>query len=154
MNNKSRPIEERFWEKVDTSSDCWLWGASKYKAGYGCFTIKKGGKWVNYRAHRFAYELLVGVIPSDKELDHLCRSRACVNPKHLEVVTHRVNCQRGDGGAKVAEINKAKTHCTRGHPYNEANTYINGKGARMCRICRNNWRKIKSFNQLSSPLVH
>ena len=149
---KPRKVEERFWEKVnkDGENGCWIWMAGKYHSGYGIFYVKDG-KWKNVRAHRFAYELLVSPIPKDKELDHLCRNHACVNPKHLEVVSHKENCIRGDGGKKVAEMNKAKTHCTRGHPYNKANTYINAKGARMCRICRNNWRKIKTLNQLNSP---
>ena len=146
--------EDRFWEKVNKNGEngCWVWTACVFRSGYGCFAIRKD-KWKNVRAHRFAYEMLVALIPKDKELDHLCRNHACVNPKHLEVVTHKENCVRGDGGKRVPEINKAKTHCTRGHPYNETNTYINGKGARMCRICRNNWRRIKLLNQSSSPLV-
>lgn len=46
-------------------------------------------------AHRLSYELFVGPIPDGYELDHLCRNRGCVNPAHLEAVTHRVNVLRG-----------------------------------------------------------
>jgi hypothetical protein len=53
----------------------------------------KGTK--NVAAHRFAYELMVGPIPEDLELDHLCGVRECVNPRHLEAVTHLVNVRRG-----------------------------------------------------------
>lgn len=133
----ARPIEERFWGKVNKNgeNDCWNWTASTYKAGYGLFSVKKG-KWRNVRAHRFAYELLVAPIPQDKEIDHLCRNPACVNPDHLEVVTHLENCRRGENGLKFAEIQKQKTHCPRGHPYDSLNTYIKKDGARMCKACR------------------
>jgi hypothetical protein len=54
-----------------------------------------------------------------------------VRPSHLEVVTHEENVRRGKGGAHWA----AKTHCPQGHPYDEANTRIDAKGARVCRTC-------------------
>lgn len=73
---------DRFWEKVDKSGECWLWTAYTTKKGYGQTHI--GGK-TKY-AHRVAYELSVGPIPDGKELDHLCRNRACVNPDHLDPV--------------------------------------------------------------------
>jgi hypothetical protein len=60
--------------------------------GYG--RIGYGGK--EPVAHRLIYELLVGPIPLGHILDHLCRNRNCVNPEHLEPVTHQVNTHRGD----------------------------------------------------------
>lgn len=79
-------------------------------------------------AYRFAYEFLVGPIPDGLELDHLCRVRLCVNPAHLEPVTHAENNKRAG---------VAKTHCKWGHPYNEANTYRrrDRPGNRQCRVC-------------------
>jgi hypothetical protein len=88
--------------------------------------------------HDLAYELLVGSIPEGMEPDHLCRNRACVKaianeqgPAHLELVTPKVNCERGETG----QNNARKTHCPQGHLYNEANTYRDKKGIRHCRIC-------------------
>ena len=50
--------------------------------------------------HRVVYEHRVGPIPKGLDLDHVkargCRSRACVNPAHLEPVTTRVNVLRGE----------------------------------------------------------
>lgn len=76
---------QRFWDKVHFG-DCWTWSAGVQSQGYGVYD---GGL-----AHRFAYVLLRGCINPGLELDHLCRNRACVNPDHLEPVTHQVNCIR------------------------------------------------------------
>jgi hypothetical protein len=81
----------RFWAKVEKTDGCWFWRARIIATGYGSFSLD--GRKV--MAHRFAYELLVGPIPEDLELDHLCRVRHCVNPAHLEPVTHRENILRG-----------------------------------------------------------
>lgn len=121
---------ERFWNKVDLTAPngCWMWTAAIDRHGYGKFWL--GGRTV--RAHRFSYESLVGPIPGGLELDHLCRVRACVNPTHLEPVTHRENTLRGD---TLTARHAAKTHCLRGHPYDEANTYVTPDGRRNCRAC-------------------
>ncbi len=83
-------------------------------------------------AHRVAYELSVADIPDGLELDHLCRVRHCVNPSHLEPVTPHENWARGQA---ISILNAQKTHCPQGHAYDEANTYISGRGIRGCRAC-------------------
>lgn len=106
---------------------CWPWPLSRDK-GYGLTWV--AGKLV--KAHRAAYELLVGPIPPGLQIDHLCRNRACVNPSHMEPVTQHVNILRGVG---FAAVNAIKTHCPQGHPYDETNTKISKKGRRHCRTC-------------------
>jgi hypothetical protein len=71
--------------------------------------------------------MLVGKIPSDKEIDHLCRVRNCVNPEHLEPVTREENLRRG-------ECNGAKTCCPRGHKY-DAVLILPDRTTRICLKC-------------------
>jgi len=125
-------LEERFWPKVGkgTDGECWEWRASR-RRGYGQFKFQ--GRAL--LAHRVAYELLVGPIPAHLELDHLCRNRACVNPAHLEPVTHAENVQRGELPAVTPERHRKKTHCPAGHPYPGDNLYVDPKGKRYCRAC-------------------
>jgi hypothetical protein len=87
-----------------------------------------------FRAHRVAYELLVGPIPDGMHLDHLCRTPACVNPAHLEPVTPRVNSLRG---VSFSAVNATKETCPAGHPYSADNTYLSPtKRNRLCRTCQ------------------
>jgi hypothetical protein len=98
---------------------CWRWQGSLNKHGYGRFTL--AGRQVF--AHRFAYETFVGPIPSELEIDHLCRVRDCVNPDHLELVTHKENGRR-----------TRRRFCKRGHDL--ADAYYKPSGGRACRQCR------------------
>lgn len=125
------PAEERFWSKVDRSEPdgCWLWLAHRSPGGYGRFAVTRTHR---VQAHRFAYEQIVGPIPDGLTLDHLCRTRACVNPVHLEPVTNRENIIRGD---TLPAANLAKTVCHRGHDFTPENTRIVASGARDCRTC-------------------
>lgn len=131
MPPKPRPAAERFWKYVRKTETCWLWTGGRHRAGYGSFSLQTG---VKISAHRFAYELLVGPIPPGLQLDHLCRTHACVRPDHLEPVTQQENIRRGEAGKQIAAIQRAKTHCPRGHEYSAENTYRN-RGERACRTC-------------------
>lgn len=122
--------EGRFWAKVNKTDACWLWtGAISGGTGYGSCTGQDGTR---SSAHRMAFTLIRGEIPAGLVLDHLCRVRACVNPDHLEPVTHRENIRRG---AAPAAVSAAKGECKNGHPHDERNTYIRPSGQRDCRPC-------------------
>lgn len=125
----------RFWGKVRKSETCWHWGASLDGKGYGQVYSGTGRPDKRMlRAHRVAYELQVGSVPDGLDLDHKCGRRSCVNPDHLEPVTRAENLRRSS--LVLATINAAKTHCKRGHPFNEGNTYVDAEGRRSCKKCR------------------
>jgi len=127
-------VAERFWSKVNKDgpiwrgSPCWLWTASSGgKGGYGQFQLG-GGKSKMVRAHRWSYEAVVGFIPEGLELDHLCRVRLCVNPSHLEPVTHRENDLRA---------HHLRQTCYKGHPLDGFRKAGTGRaGSRYCKTCR------------------
>lgn len=116
-------VEDRFWPRVDTTGECWLWTGGTTISGYGQISV-------DYRkvlVHRYAYELLVTPIPDGMEIDHLCHQRNCVRPDHMEVVTHAVN---------MARIRPRPT-CPKGHEMADANVLRRADtGHRICRACR------------------
>lgn len=135
---KMTPPAHRFWSKVNRQgplpqgrSDlgpCWLWEGALVR-GYGMFYASPDVLYV--KAHRWSYEAEVGPIPDGLQIDHLCRTPACVNPTHLQPVTARENNLRSES---FAAQNARKTHCPQGHPYSGDNLRIN-RGHRRCRTC-------------------
>lgn len=118
------PPAERFWRFVSKDADgCWRWSGHRIKNGYGRFNDGERA-WL---AHRFSFVLNGGALESGKELDHLCRVRACVNPAHLEQVTRQTNIDRGLGAKKA--------DCIHGHPLSGPNLYVMPSGRRQCRQC-------------------
>lgn len=128
--------EQRFWLKVDTSGDCWLWAGTLRPDGYGRF----GVDGQDYYAHRWAYQLLIGPIPEGLTLDHLCRVRHCVNPEHLEPVTNAENVRRGEG---ITARQSRQDRCLRGHLYAQHGA-VTKKGWRQCRACQRLWQRRKN----------
>lgn len=126
-------LRERILRKIQIQPNgCWVWPGSKWGQGYG--RIYHGQRM---SAHRAAYVIWKGAIPSHLQIDHLCRNRACCNPDHLECVTPQVNTLRGvHKSAKV-------THCPKGHPYDQINTYVTYRGFRTCRECKKQYRANK-----------
>lgn len=82
-------LDERFWSKVDKTETCWLWTAGTFPAGHGEFRYEGKGQ----RAHRLTYRLFVGPIPEGLEIDHMCHEPRCLNPDHLQAVTHKQNIE-------------------------------------------------------------
>lgn len=121
---------DRFWAKVtfSESSDCWVWTASKNPAGYPLFYVKGERLMV---AHRFLYTQLIEIVPTEIDLDHLCLNKSCVNPQHLEPVTHQENSLRGNGVGV----------CKRGHSMVGSNIHYRPSGRRRCLACTKAYQK-------------
>ena len=128
-------IESRI--SPEPNSGCWLWMAGCDDRGYARISV--GGRW-RY-AHRVYFEHINGPVQPGLELDHKCRMPCCVNPDHLEPVTHQENVRRGGAAGSVGKANSFKTHCGNGHPYDEANTYSTPEGGRQCRTCRRDYMR-------------
>ena len=140
---RTQTLEERFWSKVDRSAGptaCWPWLACRSRKGYGQFSIgsRTDSSARIVPAHRIAYQLEVGLIPNGKVIHHLCNNPYCQNPRHLRPTTNRFNILVGNG--RAAQCSKV-THCPRGHPYTEENTYRSADGRRHCRGCEPYYRQ-------------
>ena len=114
--------------KVERGESCWEWTAQRDRYGYGKFFLDGATRG----AHRVAYELFVGPVPTSLQVDHLCRNHGCVNPDHLEAVTQIENMARGVG----AQATALRTgYCVRGHEYTVENTLRKANGMRICKAC-------------------
>lgn len=111
---------------VGPSETCWEWTGSRNSSGYGRYYFSRNSRIHEGLAHRIVHTLLVGKIPDDMVIDHLCHNRICVNPTHHEIVTLAENTRRG---------NVPRTRCKRGHMYTEENSRVGAKGERFCRAC-------------------
>lgn len=136
-----------------TAEGCWLYQGFVNRQGYGVLDFSR--KASQARAHRAVWEHLIGAIPDDLELDHLCHGaddhcpggprcmhRRCVNPEHLEPVTPEVNTRRG---LSEPAKNARKTHCIRGHEFSPQNTAwrtsaTRARPRRHCLACHREWR--------------
>lgn len=116
MSDTVPPLKRFMRSVLPTDNGCWEWSLTHTHDGYA-----RIGSRV---AHRVGYELLVGPIPAGLELDHLCCNPGCVNPTHLEPVTHAENRRRA-----------RREHCIRGHPRSGDNLYVSPDGSRNCREC-------------------
>lgn len=145
---------DRYWTLADRSGGpnaCWPWKGPQdcrgVRDGQGYGQASLDGEHMG--AYKLGYILLVGPVPKGMTLDHTCRNRACVNPKHLEPVSTRINLLRGEGNCAK---NARKIHCKHGHEFTPENTYqqvrkgqIVGRG---CLTCRR-----QSQRQGKSPIV-
>lgn len=97
--------EKRFWRRVAKGSRCWEWKGSRAHTGHGRVRIL-GKVWL---AHRYAWTITNGPIPSGLLVRHKCDNGWCVNPDHLCLGTHQDNTndkvERGRAWSAPGEAN-------------------------------------------------
>lgn len=76
-------IRGRFWSKVKKGDpdECWMWGGSVNRKGYGSFNT--GKIYGTKIAHRFAHLFGHGFLHEDMLVCHSCDTPGCCNPGHL-----------------------------------------------------------------------
>lgn len=129
----------KYWS-ADPVSGCWIWDRATRPNGYGIV-------WDGFKlegAHRLTYRMMVGEIPEKHDLDHLCRVRNCVNPKHLEPVLRKVNARRGAKAvldeSKVLEIRRLNEG---GIGYRRLATMFGVHKSTICHLITNrNWKGV------------
>lgn len=120
--NPPDDVRERFASKVVPRGDCRNWSGARNHDGYGRFTI--GGD--EFLAHRLAYAWAHDRdVPTGLEIHHTCDNRKCVNPNHLEAISHAANVDA-----------TAKSHCKHGHAWTSDSTGYDNRDRRYCKICR------------------
>jgi len=166
----SRPLIERFWEKVNKKGPlpnadavaahpsiegtcCWVWTGSSNDKGYG--TFKVDGSVV--AAHRVSWFIAYGTYPADQCL-HKCDNRACVRLLHLfegdntanvrdKESKGRGNQPRGEaqGIAKLtsAEVLEIRARYAKGESMHSLSLLFNTVHGNISNIIRRiNWRHI------------
>lgn len=137
--------------KIDAVTGCWVWIGAIGASGYGVAHL---AKHKTKCAHRFIYENTKGQIPNGLELDHLCFNKRCVNPAHLEPVTHRENVRRYVLSPlyqhRISMPRSLRAVCKNGHPLDGIRTRP-GNG-RYCKICVK-FSKRRQRAKTKAPLV-
>jgi hypothetical protein len=102
-------LPDRFLKLIDRVPDgCWKWLGSVRTRTYKHRRYRYGS-YNGKLAHRLIYEALHGIIPSHLEIDHICHNKLCVNPAHLQVLTHQQNCARRPKSGPYPDPNSSRS---------------------------------------------
>lgn len=139
---------DRFWEKIDKTGDCWIWTAAKTNKGYGKLTIRRR-TWI---AHRFAFTITHGMIPSSAHVLHRCDNPPCCNPDHLFLGSNDDNIRD-----RIAKWRGRKL--SKGQEAQAAQLYANGATYRdiqeMFKISRAQvWRLLHKTGSIQHRVWH
>lgn len=118
----------KMWPHVKIPDGCWEWTGAIHPKGYPVTISTDNSRNSNgrvYLPHRLMAHWFKHDIPDGLEIDHLCKNKRCVNPDHLEAVTHRENIHRA----------LKRPYCYRGHPQIPENRYSYSDGKERCRPC-------------------
>ncbi len=130
-SNMQAKIQLELCPQPELPGFCWGWTGALNSKGYGS-VAHQGRVW---SSHRLSFTLLIGEVPSELQIDHLCLNKRCCNPAHLEAVTALVNVRRA---------RQDHFYCAQGHPLAGRNLKIrvrNGNERRACHVCQLEWQR-------------
>jgi hypothetical protein len=127
------------------SVPCREWPGAKWTNGYG--RLHSGRDGSEDRAHVSAFLTVYGPLLPGMMVCHTCDNPPCYEPRHLFAGSNSTN--QLDAVAKGRHGQTRKTHCPKGHPYDEQNTYIR-PGRRGCRECRKRVKAAQKRNRRST----
>lgn len=132
----TEPLEVRLRENItEAPNGCWEWTGNLNDSGYGVITAVNHG-YTMARVHRIMFERENGDIPDGMEVRHKCDNPPCVNPDHLVLGTHADNMR------DMAERGRAlRETCKNGHPWTDEYVAYRPDGGRLCRVCKDAWRR-------------
>lgn len=120
-------VAERAATRYETDGECWISTYSTASHGYAQIGWSDEGHTKIVTAHRAAWVYHNGKqVPDGYTVDHMCKNRRCVNPKHLRALSNFENARRNFGRDWTIGT------CINGHPNSEL--YWDGKRYR-CRPC-------------------
>lgn len=132
----------KFLEKIALGpTGCWLWLGTINREGYGLVWTDENPQCF---AHRHAWSLSGRSLPEGMHVHHRCRVRRCVNPDHLDLLTHAEH---------MGAHKEFTTHCANGHAFTVETTYVYPNGTRDCRICRTRRRAEYRQKQKTARVV-
>lgn len=70
---------------------CWLWTGPDSGSGRGGGYPRMSLDGATVAVHITMWVIENGPVPPRKQIDHRCSNRRCVNPDHLQMVTHKKN---------------------------------------------------------------
>lgn len=112
MRKRNKPhTKESILAECTKHGDCLLWPSLKPN-GYGYIGFRGRARYAHQASYILHHER---DIPAGYEIDHTCGNRACVNPAHLELVTHIENMTRA---------REKRLTCRAGHPFDNVNTRL------------------------------
>jgi hypothetical protein len=126
---KRNSLEQVLAKTKASANGCLEYQGRIAKDGYGQASYLHR-PWV---VHRLVYFFLHGPLPDELVVRHKCDNRKCVRPEHLVLGTHKDNSRDMNERGRNAFSNR--THCKRGHPYDDENTYRTKDGRRNCKAC-------------------
>lgn len=115
---------------MNSTDGCWLYAGTIHHTGYG---VINGMNNKPLLVHRIMYENFKGEIPPKMDIDHICNNPPCINPDHLQALTHHDNMRK----------NYKPNHCNREHELTIDNVYTwvkkTGLISRRCKTCHRAW---------------